>query len=114
MDGTANDRFANDRLFRPAALNRVLEEYPNIVILLAKAAARVTFQKSADGVKYVVVLALSDPQTKYQLRVDDYSRCVDVARKMGQFPIFPTEPISNIISRIQALLSVEFADRGEF
>jgi hypothetical protein len=114
VDGTASDRFANNRLFRPATLNRVLDEYPNVVILLARAAARISFRTSADGIKHVVLLSLADPHTRYQLRVDDYSRCVDVARKMGQFPIFPTEPFSDIISRIRALLSVEFADRGDF
>jgi len=114
VDGTTKDRFVDGRLFRSASIEQAVEEYPPIVVLLACTSACVSFQTSADGIKHVILYKLTNPNIKYKLRVDDYSRCVDVARRMGQFPIFPTEPTADIIGRIQALLRVEFADRGEF
>jgi hypothetical protein len=114
VDGSPKDQVVDGRLFRPASLARALEEYPSIVQWLLKANTKVSFQSSANGVGFVSVRDPDDPGRWRHLCTSDYVKCVDVVRSLGYTPIFISEPMADINSRIRALLEVQFANRGAF
>jgi hypothetical protein len=109
MDGTTKDNFFRGRLFRPASAEQAAEEYIPIVYMLASRNIRPTCHSDASGVIYY---SLPDPNglgKPFFIRKEDLDKCSSVAKKMGDFRIFPSEPQSSISGRIRALLLVEFS-----
>lgn len=95
-------------------MQQALDEYPSVIQMLSLARAHVSFPSTADGVGYVIIYDITNSTHTYELRVDDYDKCMNIVRRLGSFPIFPSEPHSDIVDRIRALIRVEFADRGAF
>lgn len=131
VDGTSNDRFYGGQLFRLATMERVLAEFPSVVMLLAANGARVDEQNAAEG---ILQFQIYDRYTnrRYFLREPDYRGCLKVAKMLvgaaeftpgvgivvnsvstfGPIRQNPAESESTTIGRIQAWLRVEFADRS--
>lgn len=112
MDGSTKDQISNGQLFRDAALPRVLDEYPHVVLAILRG-SRVTRERGRDGVEYFVMEEPGKPESKHRLRRTDFERCVRVAKKLGTAQVFRSEPRADTFDRIRAHLRVEFADRTD-
>lgn len=113
MDGTSKDRFVGGRLFRPASLTQAQNEYVDIIYKLAKSEYIITNQEDKEGVKFTALQDISSKRVVY-LRSEDFDRCIVVVKAVGSFPIFPSEPKSDIYGRIKANISLIFSDRNSY
>lgn len=111
MDGTTKDNIADGRLFRPASLSQVLDEYPHVVLAILRG-SRVAAEGSGESKVYILYEA-GKPEATHRLRHQDFERCVAVAKKLGAAQIFRSEPRADTFDRIRAHLRVEFADRTD-
>jgi hypothetical protein len=113
MDGISSDRFVNGRLFRPASLTQAQDEYVSVVYKLARSEYIIDYQKDRDGAKFI---SLQDKESKKIrfIRADDYKLCVDVVTAVGNFPLFPSEPLQDIFGRIKANITLAFAGRNPY
>lgn len=111
MDGTTKDNVSNGRLFRPASLAQVLDEYPDVVLAILRG-SRVASEGVGDQ-KVYTLYEPGKPEASHQLRQQDFERCVAVAKRLGSTQIFRSEPRADTYDRIRAHLRVEFADRTD-
>lgn len=113
MDGTSKDRFIDGRLFRPASLTQAQDEYINIVYKLAKSEYIINNQEDREGIRFV---SLQDKKLKkvVYLRGEDFDRCISVVKAVGDFPLFSSEPESDIFGRIRANINIIFSDRNPY
>lgn len=109
MDGTTKDTFFRGRLFRSLNAEQASVEYIPVVYLIAKRNTRIYRNSDASGIVQYLISDPMDSKIIHKLRKEDFDKCVSVARKMGEFRIFPSEPQSDVSGRIKALLIEEFS-----
>lgn len=110
FDGSAYDSLSalpGPRFLRPATRDQALASFPRLIYLLKKGQLSVSKPEAAEGPRIVRASSPGRVEDTWVMLFSDFERCVKVA---GQVivPLFATEPVTDSIARIRALVSVEY------
>lgn len=109
MDGTSKDYLRTGRLFRPASRTYAKSVFPNMILAMARKTVFVSALKAADGCHEIVVSTYQG--FVWNVRLEDYDKCLSILLKLGPAPAFPSNP-EGYIDQIRNLIEVEFSDRS--
>lgn len=121
MDGTRSSRFVRGYLNRPASLEIINRDYPDIVIGLISGSPSISYSLDSgpNGARNVLITTYMQFEKRFLLREEDFIICKSIAelfsqRKGTPGPVsaFLSEPVQDLRKRIAAYLVVEFAGRG--
>lgn len=112
MDGSSKDRIVGERRFVPASLTYALSIYPDVIIGIIRNNYQIVDVHAVSGKSYVSLLR--DYLPFLTLPQEDFDLCKKIAVDTEPIPLFPTEPMSSIVGRIQSKIKMEFADRSLF
>jgi hypothetical protein len=111
VDGTTKDSVKRGRLFRLASQKYAVETFPAMIVEMSKKKASIHPIEAADGLHEVVVRSYSGPT--WNVRYEDYLKCLSVLERLGPGPAFPSHP-DGYLEQAKLLVEVEFSDRSQF
>lgn len=111
MDGTTKDSFHKTLLFRPSSRSYATTVFTGMIVAMSRKAVAVTVVASADGTHVVAVREHAG--RSWDVRPDDYAKCLSVLDQAGPAPAFPSDR-ALYEGRVRNLLEVEFSDRSSY
>lgn len=98
---------------RPASIEYVLANYPEVVLGLIRSRFTITLSPNNTPKKLVYLYDLATSYSMAMVR-EDYDFCQSIAAQFEPGSPFMTEPESRFLQRLQAYLKVKFAGRPAF
>ncbi len=110
FDGSAYDSlsaFPGPLFLRPATRERALASFPRFILLLKQSALVLSVQEAAEGPRVVFAHAAGRVEDRWVMLYPDFEKCKRIAVAMS-LPLFRTEPVTAVLARIAAQVSVEY------
>jgi len=115
MDGTVAGNKVNGTLVRLATLDRALELYPSLILLIARIQLQaprllpITTTLSASGREIFIIKDPLKIEINYCLLSEDWEKCKAIALSLLPLPLFPSESDQSLLARIRSEIKVVFA-----
>lgn len=110
FDGSAYDSLSalpGPVWLRPASRQHALASFPRFIYLLKRSALVISVPECAEGPRVVRAYAAGRVEDRWVMLYPDFEKCKRVAASVS-VPLFRTEPVTDTLARIQALVSVEY------
>lgn len=91
MDGTSKDKRNAGFLFRPATVDKALEQYPEIIVGISQARYKVKITYYANWNSTVCVYDESSTFSA-MIPLSDYEKILTIVNKLGKLPLFKSDP----------------------
>lgn len=108
MDGSSKNTVVDGVLFRPVSLSVALSEFPVLIYEMVCRKTRIFPLSSANGLYGVKIFGMNNKM--WTLRTEDYTKCLNITRKINSPDIFPSS-FETTLDIIKSFIAVEFAGR---
>jgi hypothetical protein len=115
MDGTVAGNKVNGVLVRPATLDRALELYPQLILLMTRIQLQqprllpITTTLLASGREVFIIKDPAKVEVNYYLLSEDFEKCKSIALSLLPLPLFPSEPDQSLLATIRSKIKIAFA-----